>query len=74
MQNAECKMQNGPKRKMFHFTVTHPTYGTAKVQAADAIGAVHEAATGWGITKWTDIARECQWKKWSSVSEKKKRK
>ena len=60
--------------KMYHYTVTHPTYGTAKVQAADNIGAVREAATGWGVTKWTDIARECQWQKWSAVSEKKKRK
>ena len=60
--------------KQYHYTVTHPAYGTAKVQAADAIGAVHEAATIWGITKWTRIARECQWKKWAAVSEKKKRK
>ena len=31
--------------KLYHYTVTHPTHGTAKVQAADAIGAVREAAT-----------------------------
>ena len=60
--------------KLYHYTVTHPTHGTAKVQATDAIGAVREAATAWGVVKWTSIARECQWKRWSAVSGKKKRK
>ena len=58
--------------KMYHYTVSHPKYGTVKVQAADAIGAVREAATAWGVTRWTEIARACEWKRWSAVSEKKK--
>jgi len=60
--------------KMYHYTVTHPTYGTAKVQAADNIGAVREAATAWGVVKWTSIAREVQISKWSAVSKKKRKK
>jgi len=59
--------------KLYHYTVKHPDYGTVKVQAADSIGAVREAATAWGIVKWTSIARECEWKRWSEVSQKKKK-
>ena len=60
--------------KMYHYTVSHPKYGTVKVQAAHNIGAVREAATGWGITKWTSIAREVEIRKWSAVSVKKHKK
>ena len=59
--------------KLYHYTVIHPKHGTAKVRATSSIGAVREAATAWGVVKWTDIARECEWRKWSAVSEKKKR-
>ena len=60
--------------KLYHYTVSHPDYSTVKVQAADNIGAVHEAAKIWGVTRWTEIARDCEWRRWSPVSEKKKRK
>lgn len=60
--------------KLYHYTVTHPAYGTAKVQATDNIGAVREAATSWGITKWTSIAREVEIRRWSAVKEKKQKK
>lgn len=42
----------------YHYTVTHPEYGTVEVEASERLYAVSEAAKHWGVP-WTHIAREC---------------
>ena len=44
--------------KPLRFTVTHPDYGTAEVEALDKAAATVEAARLWGAV-WREIACEC---------------
>ena len=46
-------------KKQFIFNVEHPEHEPVRVSAPDRLHAIVEAAHAWGVTMWTDVAREC---------------
>jgi hypothetical protein len=44
---------------MLLWEVWHPEHERVQVEAEDRLHAVVEAAHAWGVTMWTDVAREC---------------